>query len=76
MAKQFKAAFLAVIPVILLLPASLLAAEQPKPAPAAPIPTQILAAKKVFVAKLQTVTHTGACDKIKVSHVRSHVYPR
>jgi hypothetical protein len=36
--------------LILLLQVSVLAAEQAKPAPAAPIPTQILAAKRAFVA--------------------------
>ena len=36
--------------LFLLLQVSVLAAEQAKPAPAAPIPTQILAAKRAFVA--------------------------
>lgn len=35
---------------ILLLPVSVLTAQQSKPVPAAPVPAQILAAKKVFVA--------------------------
>jgi hypothetical protein len=50
MTRQFKAALLEVSLAISLLPVSVLAAEQAKPAPPAPIPPQILAAKKVFVA--------------------------
>jgi hypothetical protein len=50
MTRQFKAAVLGVSLAISLLPVSVLAAEQAKPAPPAPIPAQILAAKKVFVA--------------------------
>lgn len=49
MDKKFKAAFFAVILVISMLPVSA-AAEQPKQSPPAPIPAQILEAKKVFVA--------------------------
>jgi hypothetical protein len=50
MTRQFKAAVLGVSLAISLLPLSALAAEQAKPAPPAPIPAQIVAAKKVFVA--------------------------
>lgn len=50
MTRQFKATVLGVSLAISLLPVSILAAEQAKPAPPAPIPAQILAAKKVFVA--------------------------
>jgi len=50
MTRQFKAAVLDVSLAISLLPVLVLAAEQTKQAPPAPIPAQILAAKKVFVA--------------------------
>ena len=50
MTKKFKIAFFAVILLISMLPVSAPAAEQPKQAPPAPIPAQILEAKKVFVA--------------------------
>jgi hypothetical protein len=50
MTRQLKAAVLGVSLAISLLPVSVLAAEQAKSAPPAPIPSQILAAKKVFVA--------------------------
>ena len=50
MTRQFKAAVLAVSLATSLLPVSVLAAEQAKPALPAPIPSQILAAKRVFVA--------------------------
>ena len=50
MTRQFTAAVLGVSVAMLLLQASVWAAEQAKPAPAAPIPAQILAAKKVFLA--------------------------
>jgi hypothetical protein len=50
MTRQFKAAVLGVSLAISLLPVSILAAEQAKPAPPAPVPAQIVAAKKVFVA--------------------------
>jgi hypothetical protein len=50
MTRQVRAAVLGVSLAISLLPLSVLAAEQAKPAPPAPIPAQILAAKKVFVA--------------------------
>jgi hypothetical protein len=50
MTRQFKAAVLGLSLAISLLPVSVLAAEQAKPAPPAPIPAQIVAAKKVFVA--------------------------
>ncbi len=50
MTRQFTATVLGFSLAILLLQASVWAAEQAKPAPAAPIPVQILAAKKVFLA--------------------------
>ena len=46
---QFKATVLCVSLVISLAQISAWAAEQAKPAPAAPVPAQILAAKKVFL---------------------------
>ena len=50
MTRQFKAAVLGVSLAISLLPVSVLAAENAKPASSAPVPAQIIAAKKVFVA--------------------------
>jgi hypothetical protein len=50
MRRQFKTAVLEVSLAISLLQVSVLAAEQAKPAVPAPIPAQIVAAKKVFVA--------------------------
>jgi hypothetical protein len=50
MTRQFRAAALGVSLAISLLPVSVRAAEQAKPAPPAPVPAQIVAAKKVFVA--------------------------
>ena len=50
MTRRFKAALLGVSFLVSLLQAPVQAAEQPKQAPPAPIPAQILAAKKVFVA--------------------------
>lgn len=50
MTSRFKAAVLGVTLVVSLWRVPVLEAEQPKQAPPAPIPAQILAAKKVFVA--------------------------
>ena len=50
MTSRFKAAILSVSLAVSLWHVSVLAAEQPKQVPPAPIPAQILAAKKVFVA--------------------------
>jgi len=50
MTRQFTETVLSVSLAILMLPVSVWGAGQPKPAPAAPIPAQILAAKKVFLA--------------------------
>jgi hypothetical protein len=50
MVSQFKATVVGIVLVISMLPVSALAADQAKPAPPAPIPAQILEAKKVFVA--------------------------
>jgi hypothetical protein len=50
MTKQFKAAVLNVGLAISFLSVSVLAAQQTRPSTPAPIPAQILAAKKVFVA--------------------------
>ena len=50
MTRQFTATVHRVILATLMLNVSVWAAEQAKPAPAAPIPAQILAAKKVFLA--------------------------
>jgi hypothetical protein len=47
---QFRAAILCAVLAISFLQGSARAAEQAKPAPAAPVPAQILVAKKVFVA--------------------------
>jgi hypothetical protein len=50
MTRKFKVAFFAGVLMISMLPVSAPAAEQPKQAPPAPIPAQILEAKKVFVS--------------------------
>jgi hypothetical protein len=50
MTTRFRAHVLAVSLAISLLQVSIVSAEQAKPAPPAPLPAQILAAKKVFVA--------------------------
>lgn len=50
MTSRFSAAILSVSLAVSLWHVSVLAAEQPKQVPPAPIPAQILAAKKVFVA--------------------------
>jgi len=50
MTRRFRASVLGVSLALSLLPVSILAAEQAKSAPPAPLPAQILAAKKVFVA--------------------------
>jgi hypothetical protein len=44
---------------VLLLPVSILTAQQSKPVPAAPVPAQILAAKKVFIANAGGDEMTG-----------------
>ena len=49
MTRKFRVAFFAVILMISMLPVSA-PAEQPKQAPPAPIPAQVLEAKKVFVS--------------------------
>lgn len=54
MTRQFTATILGVSLAIVMLNVSVWAAEQAKPAPPAPIPAQILAAKKVFVANAGT----------------------
>jgi hypothetical protein len=59
MTKACKAALIVAGLMIAMLPVSALAAEKPKPLPAAPIPPQILSAKKVFIANAGGDEMTG-----------------
>ena len=59
MTKPCKSILIVVGLIVSMLPISALAAEKPKPLPPAPIPPQILTAKKVFIANVGGDEMTG-----------------
>ncbi len=58
---------------VLLLPVSILTAQQSKPVPAAPVPAQILAAKKVFIANAGGDEMTGDDQRFSGGPDRAYI---